>query len=151
MVDNKESEPGVGSGQNPGNTVGNPTAGPGKGVLGGVLACLYCLVAGGLGVAGGSYNFFINHTASIVATVYGLVSLILLVLVSRRYSAYLYQVGRNLSIVFALVLVVLFFTNGGQPEVQQILRLVLQLAVVWIVFSTFSHLGKMHRAKGNAN
>ena len=36
----------------------------------------------------------------------------------------------------------LFFLNGGQPGLQQIFRLVLQLAVVWIIFSTFIHMRK---------
>lgn len=115
---------------------------PKGGLLGGILACLYCVVAGFLGLRGGAYNFFINNQASTVAILFGVVSIVLMVLLSRRFSLMVYLLGRNLSIAFAIVLLILFFLNSGQPGLQQIFRLVLQLAVVWIIFSTFIHMRK---------
>lgn len=123
------------------------SAKPKGGLLGGILACLYCIVAGGLGLSGGAYNFFINDQASTVAIVFGVASLLLMVILSRHYSILVYMLGRNMSIAFALVLVILFFFYGNQPGLQQILRLVLQLALVWIIFSTFIHMRKAALSK----
>ena len=115
---------------------------PKGGLLGGILACLYCVVAGFLGLRGGAYNFFINDQASMVAILFGIASIVLMILLSRQFSTIVYLLGRNLSIAFAIVLLMLFFLNGSQPGLQQIFRLVLQLAVVWIIFSTFIHMRK---------
>ena len=110
------------------------------GLLGGILACLYCIIAGGLGLAGGAYNFFVNSEASVVAMLFGFASLLLLIWLSQRPSTFLFLLGRNLSIAFGIVLVILFFVHSMPPNVQQIFRLVLQLALVWIIFSTFRHM-----------
>jgi len=107
-----------------------------KSVIGGLLAALYCIIAGAIGLSGGSYVFFINLQASYVAVAYGVVAAILLVMLSRKFSMFIYLLGRNLCIAFAILLVVFFFSNTGQPSVQQVLRLVLQLALIWIIFST---------------
>ena len=115
-----------------------------KRVIGGLLAALYCIIAGAIGLSGGSYVFFINLQASYVAVAYGVVAAILLVMLSRTFSMFVYLLGRNLCIAFAILLVVFFFSNIGQPSVQQVLRLVLQLALIWIIFSTFLLLRRGH-------
>ena len=130
------------------NELGEPTnadreevAGRTKGgLLGGILACLYCIIAGGLGLAGGAYNFFVNSEASVVAVIFGFTSLLLMIWLSQRPSTFLFLLGRNLTIAFAVVLVILFFVHSMPPGIQQIMRLVLQLALVWIIFSTFRHM-----------
>lgn len=106
------------------------------GLLSGFLACGYCVIAGGLSLGGG-YNFFVNTEASIVAMFYGVASILLLMWQSQRPSVFIYLLGRNLSIAFALVLVIQLFAHSMPPGFQLILRVVLQLAVVWIIFSTF--------------
>lgn len=121
---------------------------PKGGLLSGVLACLYCVISGGLSLREGGYNFFIISQAATVAIVFGVASLVLMVLLSRHYSTIVYMLGRNLSIAFAIVLVILFFLYSGQPGLQQIFRLVLQLAVVWIIFSTFIHMRKAALSEG---
>ncbi len=119
-----------------------------KSMLGGYLASVYCIVAGLLGITGYSANFFTSLQASYVAFVFGVVSLILLIIVSRNYSRMLVVMGKNFSIVFGLALVILFFTQGDQPNMQQTFRIVLQLAVAWIVFSTFSQVQRAAKATG---
>lgn len=119
-----------------------------KSMLGGYLASVYCIVAGLLGITGYSANFFNSLQASYVAFVFGVATLILLIIVSRNFSKMLAMMGKNFSIVFALALLILFFTQGGQPTLHQAFRLVLQLAVAWIVFSTFSQLQRAARASG---
>lgn len=119
---------------------GGGNASGAKSVIGGLLAALYCIIAGAIGLSGGSYVFFINLQASYVAVAFGVAVLVLLLLLSRNFSIFVYLLGRNLCIAFAVLLVVFFFTNTGQPSLQQVLRLVLQLALIWIIFSTFLHL-----------
>ena len=118
-----------------------------KSVIGGLLAALYCIIAGAIGLSGGSYVFFINLQASYVAVAFGVAAAILLVMLSRKFSVFVFLLGRNLCIAFAILLVVFFFSNTGQPSLQQVLRLVLQLALIWIIFSTFLHLrrGQLNR------
>ena len=115
-----------------------------RSVLSGVLASIYCVVAGILGITEVSSSFFVNLQTSYTAFAFGAASLILLAVLSRQYVPVLSLMGRNFAIVFALVLVIMFFTHVGQPSVQQILRLVLQLAIAWIVFSTFSQMRKLY-------
>ena len=114
-----------------------------RSLLSGALASLYCVVAGILGITGISSSFFVNLQTSYIAFAFGAVSLILLAVLSRQYVPMLTLMGRNFSIVFAIMLVVLFFGHVGQPSVQQIMRLVLQLAIAWIIFSTFSQMRKL--------
>lgn len=114
-----------------------------RSLLSGVLASIYCVIAGILGITGISSNFFVNLQTSYTAFAFGAASLILLAVLSRQYVPVLSLMGRNFAIVFALMLIIMFFTHGGQPSVQEILRLVLQLAIAWIVFSTFSQMRKL--------
>jgi len=90
-----------------------------------VLASIYCVIAGILGITGISSNFFVNLQTSYTAFAFGAASLILLAVLSRQYVPVLSLMGRNFAIVFALMLIIMFFTHGGQPSVQEILRLVL--------------------------
>ncbi len=130
---------------------GTPETHPGgnKSMIGGYLASAYCIIAGLMGITGFSANFFTSLQASYVAVAFGVTTLILLIIVSRNYSSMLALMGKNFAIVFGLALIILFFTQGGQPTMQQTFRLVLQLAVAWIVFSTFSQLQRSAKASGN--
>jgi len=111
-----------------------------KSIIGGLMAALYCIIAGAIGLSGGSYVFFINLQASYVAVAFGVAAGVLLFMLSRKFSLFIFLLGRNLCIAFAILLVFFFFTSIGQPSIQQVFRLVLQLALIWIIFSTFLHL-----------
>lgn len=131
-----ESENKAGEADVPAPQSGGMRKKPRAGLLSGYLACAYCIIAGGLSLGGG-YSFFVNSQVSVVAMFYGVASVLLMMWQSQRPSVFIYLLGRNLSIAFGLVLIIQLFIHNMPPGFQEIFRTVLQLAVVWIIFSTF--------------
>lgn len=124
-----------------------------RGSLGGWVASAYCLFVGLMEAAGGSYQFFGHPTSATLGAAFGLSGLILLALHWRlasnsasagddsgSRSSMPFQFARNLCALFALVLLALTFLTGGQPSLQDMVRLVFQLVLIWIVYSSISFL-----------
>lgn len=131
-----------------------------RGSLGGWVASVYSVLMGMFEAIRGDYRVFSSPSSASYGIVFGIAGLILLFLLWRRANRSLrrpdneamslveakrylpFQFGRNLCILFALVSVVLVFLSGGPPAMPDIIRLVFQLVLIWIVYSSLSFLMK---------
>ena len=110
-----------------------------RGSITGFLAAGYfvLIAAGALAQRG---NPRMSLPVAGASVLFGLVALLLLWLAWRRIKPELVmRVGRNLCVVFALMLVYGALT-AGKPEAAAIIMLVMRLALVWIIYTALRHL-----------
>lgn len=112
-----------------------------RGTLMGWLAALFCVGVGFAELSGANVSFFSHPATANLAMVYGMASVMLLLLcwhyrLRGRAGERFRRISRNLSIVYVIAMIVVEFSTGGAPEIDQIFRLLLRLGLAWLVYSS---------------